>query len=125
MTMQLDEGALQHDLLEKIERTDHGKHSVTVKTLMVLFGFSAEHRVRQASLDGVVDRLEERGITCSFSDDARSANDRVSMSRSSFNGKGPPAGAPPQPVVYAAAPTPIDATFKAHLLSHEARLEHP
>ena len=114
MTMQLDEGALQHDLLEKIERTDHGKHSVTVKTLMVLFGFSAEHRVRQASLDGVVDRLEEWGITCSFSDDARSANDRVSMSCILFGAKGrpagakgPPAGAHPQPVVVAGAPKPI------------------
>lgn len=111
MTMQLDEVALQRDLLEKIERTDHGKYSVKVKTLMVLFGFSAEHRVRQASLDGVVDRLEEWGITCSFSDDARSANDRVSMSRSSFNGKGAPAGAHPQPVARAGAPEPIEATF--------------
>ncbi len=33
MTTQLDEATLQRDLLEKIERTDHGKYSVKVKTL--------------------------------------------------------------------------------------------
>jgi hypothetical protein len=68
---------------------------VKVKTLMALFGFSAEHRVRQASLDGVVDRLEESGIACSFSSDARSANDYVTMSRAPVPRGRFPGGAPP------------------------------
>lgn len=113
-----NDAELARDLLEKITRSDHGKHSMKVKTLMASFGFSAEHRVRQASLDGVIDRLEAQGITCVFPSEGRSANDWVTMSRLAVTA-GTPLAAPKDataahPVADAAvvaSGSSVDATF--------------
>jgi hypothetical protein len=50
-------------ILEAIDRSERGKWSIKLKTLMAEFGFIAVQRVRQSSFLTVLDTLAEWGLS--------------------------------------------------------------
>lgn len=71
-------------LLEAIERSDRGRWSIKIKTLMAEFGFTAVQRVRQSSFLAIIEVLNEWGVECRYNGNA--ANDYITLSR----GEAPP-----------------------------------
>ena len=53
-------------IFEQIDQSERGKWSIKTKTLMAEFGYQAARRVRQSSLDAVLDTLEEWNIEYRF-----------------------------------------------------------
>jgi AAA+ superfamily predicted ATPase len=65
--------------LDAIDRSERGKHSIKIKTLLGQFGFIASQRVRQASLLAVLQLLDEWGIEYRYS--GSTANEYITLSR--------------------------------------------
>jgi len=70
---------LRERILEAIDRSERGKWSIKIKTLMAEFGFVAVQRVRQSSFLAVLDMLNQWGIEYRYS--GNTANDYVTLSR--------------------------------------------
>lgn len=70
---------LRADLLQRIARNKGGKYWTKIKTLLGEFGYAAQQRVRQSSLDEVLETLDTWGIEATFS--GTSANDYITLIR--------------------------------------------
>ena len=73
--------AVRARILEAIDRSDRGKWSIKIKTLMAEFGFMAVQRVRQSSFLTALDTLTEWGIEYRLPG-GNTANDYITLSRS-------------------------------------------
>jgi hypothetical protein len=67
--------------LEAIDRSERGKWSIKIKTLMAEFGFMAVQRLRQSSFLTALDALSEWGIEYRLPG-GNTANDYITLSRS-------------------------------------------
>ena len=68
-------------IFEQIDQSERGKWSIKTKTLMAEFGYQAAQRVRQSSLDAVLDTLEEWNIEYRFPSGLVGANEYSTRSR--------------------------------------------
>lgn len=66
-------------ILGAIDRSERGKWSIKIKTLMAEFGFVAVQRVRQSSFLDVLGTLNQWGIEYTYNGNA--ANDYITLSR--------------------------------------------
>jgi AAA+ superfamily predicted ATPase len=70
---------LRETILDAIDRSERGKWSIKIKTLLAQFGFVAVQRVRQSSLLTVLETLSQWDIEYRYRGD--SANDYITLSR--------------------------------------------
>lgn len=81
------------EFLARIEQNDPKRYRLKIKNLMSRFGYTADHRVRQASLESVEEQLLGWGISCSFPGE-RSAHEWVVLSKTDGAPKQPPPSLP-------------------------------
>lgn len=72
-----DSTALRDHIVDNISRRPSGRWSIKLRTLMELFGYTAQQRVRQSSLVTVETTLADWGIGCSYRSSA--PDDRVTL----------------------------------------------
>lgn len=72
---------VRNRILEQIDHGERGKWSIKIKTLMAGFGYQAVQRVRQSSLDAVLDILEEWNMEYRFPSGFVGANEYITLSR--------------------------------------------
>jgi len=76
-----DHPPLKAELVDRIDRSVHGKLKLKLRTLMDFFNYRAVQRLRQSSLDAVITQLTEWGIAATFPG-GTTAIDWVTLSRS-------------------------------------------
>ncbi|MCY1061458.1 ATP-binding protein [Nannocystis sp. SCPEA4] len=75
------EHSLRAELIERIDRSAHGKLKLKLRTLMDYFDYRAVQRLRQSSLDAVISQLMTWGIAATFPGGTTAA-DWITLSRS-------------------------------------------